>query len=227
MAQRGGSITADGATVYRILKGALEIRPEDFTALHSLPDGPFALLVAIILSQNSNDRNSIAAYDELKRQTSMDPSRILVLGDRLEDVIRRAGMVRQKANAIRALARLVIERGEDFLARGDPEDVRRELESIRGIGSKTIDVFMSLYRKVPTFAVDTHARRIATRWGLVRKGASYDEISRALLNFFGPEVADEAHRLLIAFGRKYCKAKNPRCDVCPLSAYCPSAGVRR
>lgn len=223
MGERPKVISADGITVYNILKGSVTVRQEDFTALHSLPDGPFALLVAIILSQNSNDRNSIAAYDDLKRATGLDPARILALGDGLEQVIRRAGMVRQKARAIKELARLALERGVDFLEHGDINEVERALLSIRGIGSKTVDVFLSLYRKVPRFAVDTHAKRIAARWGLTRKGASYEEVSGALLNFFGPERSDEAHRLLIAFGRAYCTARNPRCSECPLRQYCPSA----
>jgi endonuclease-3 len=220
-----GRISADGATVYELLRKVVAIRPEDFTALHSLPDGPFALLVAIVLSQNSNDRNSIAAYDNLKRGTGLDPRRILEIGNGLEDMIRRAGMVRQKANAIRGLARLVLERGEEFLRSGDINEVREALLSIRGIGMKTVDVYLSLYRRIPRFAVDTHARRIAARWGLIRPNASYEEVSEALLNFFGPKRADEAHRLLIAFGRTYCTARSPRCSECPLRPYCPSAAA--
>ena len=216
-------ISVDGKTAYRILKGVLSIRPEDFAALHALPDGPYGILVAVILSQNSNDKNTIRAYERLKEATSLDPERVLSLGEGLKEIIRPAGMVSQKSQAIIGLSRLVLERGVEFLERGDPDEVRRALTSIRGIGQKTVDVFLSLYRKVPVFAVDTHARRVATRWGLVRRGASYEEVSRALLEFFGPDVADEAHRLVIAFGRRYCRARNPRCDECPLSQYCPSA----
>jgi endonuclease-3 len=71
------------------------------------------------------------------------------------------------------------------------------------------------------FAVDTHAMRIAKRWGLVGEKAGYDEVSKALLEFFGPEKAEEAHRLIIALGRRYCTARNPRCSECPLRDICP------
>jgi len=216
-----GRISVDGPTAFRLIKDAVEVRPSEFTALHALRDGPYALLVAIVLS-----KNSIAAYEDLKRATGLRPSEVLRLGDRLGEVIRRAGMIKQKSEAIMALTRLVLERGEEYLDRAPPDELKAELRKIRGIGPKTIDVFLSLYRRVPVFAVDTHARRIASRWGLVRQGASYEEISRALLEFFGPEKADEAHRLLIAFGRKFCKARNPRCDECPLRDYCPSAVQR-
>jgi len=58
-------------------------------------------------------------------------------------------------------------------------------------------------------------------WGLVGEKAGYDETSRALLHFFGPEYSEEAHRLLIALGRTYCKARNPDCSRCPLRDICP------
>ncbi|HID41450.1 MAG TPA: endonuclease III, partial [Pyrodictium sp.] len=45
--------------------------------------------------------------------------------------------------------------------------------------------------------------------------------SRALLEFFGPERSEEAHRLIIALGRQYCRAQNPRCSECPLHYICP------
>jgi len=221
-----GRISVDGPTAFRLIKDAVEVRPSEFTALHALRDGPYALLVAIVLSQNSNDKNSIAAYEDLRRVTGLRPNEVLRLGDRLGEVIRRAGMIRQKSEAIMALTRLVLERGEEYLDRAPPDELKAELMKIRGMGPKTIDVFLAVYRRVPVFAVDTHARRIAARWGLARQGASYEEISRALLEFFGPERADEAHRLLIAFGRKFCKARNPRCDECPLRDYCPSAVQR-
>ncbi len=75
------------------------------------------------------------------------------------------------------------------------------------------------------FAVDTHAMRVALRWGLARR-RDYMEVSRALLEYFGAERAEEAHRLLIALGRRVCKARSPRCWECPLASYCPSSSKR-
>ncbi len=220
-----GRIGIDGRTTYEILRRTVQVRPSEFAALHAAGDGPYALLVAIILSQNSNDKNTIAAYEELKRETGLNPEVVLSLGGRLTNVIRKAGMVRQKSAAILGLSRLVVEMGVKYLDEAPPDELRASLLNIRGVGKKTVDVFLSLYRRVPVFAVDTHARRIAERWGLVRAGASYEEVSSALLEYFGPERADEAHRLLIAFGRAYCKARNPRCTHCPLRPHCPSAAT--
>ncbi len=184
---------------------------------------PFAVLIAIILSQNTNDKNSVKAYELLKERVGITVDNILKARiEEIEDSIKSAGMYRQKARTIKALAEALKKvGGEGFLMKKSPEEVRRFLLQIHGIGKKTADVFLSVCRKAPYFAVDTHAARIAKRWGLVGDKANYDEISRALLDFFGKEKVEEAHRLLIALGRRYCLAKNPRCKECPLRNICP------
>jgi endonuclease-3 len=218
---------ADGSLVYSILASRVGYEPEDYAPLYAAAreDGLFPLLVAIILSQNTNDRNAIASFEELRRVVGVS-LRALSRADLgvVELAIRRAGLYRQKARAIVEAAR-VIEGlgGEEYLREAGPRELRSVLSRIRGIGRKTVDVFLAVTGKDRVFAVDTHAFRIARRWGLVGPGSSYEETSRALLEFFGGEVADEAHRLIIALGRKYCTARNPRCPSCPLREVCPSA----
>jgi len=218
----------DGDTIYRILSERLNISWRNYVALVALNrgSGPFSVLVGIILSQNTSDRNSIEAYRSLKAR----------VGDRLEDIlrtdtreieaaIRRAGMWRQKAATIKRAAEAIARMGgEDYLLREDPWRLREFLLSIEGIGYKTADVFLSVVRKAPVFAIDTHAMRIAIRWRLISR-KNYQEASQALLRFFGGERAEQAHRLLIALGRDYCRARNPRCGECPVRDYCPSSGA--
>jgi len=140
--------------------------------------------------------------------------------EELVELIRPAGLPRQKARAIRELAkRLLEEGGERILVEKPWRELRSWLLRVPGVGPKTADVFLSFYRGAPVFAVDTHALRIAKRWGLVGEKAGYDEASRALLEYLGP--SDEAHRLLIALGRRYCTARSPRCGECPLRDLCP------
>ena len=184
---------------------------------------PFAVLAAIILSQNTSDKNSIKAYRSLRNRIGVDPQSIERASlEEIEEAIRPAGLARQKAAALKRIALKVLELGgEEALDKMDPEVLKREMLQVKGIGPKTVDVFLAAYRGVSVFAVDTHARRIAVRWGLARPNASYDEVSKALLEFFGPDRAEEAHRLLIALGRLYCKARNPRCSECPLKDVCP------
>ncbi len=216
-----------GEEVFRVLKSSLRVDWRDYVALvaYELDRDPFAVLAAIILSQNTSDKNSIKAYLRLREEIGVTPEAILDASeDSLIEAIRVAGLPRQKARALKALAGLVAEHGgSEWLLKENPWRVREELLRLPGVGPKTVDVFLSIYRRAPVFAVDTHAARIARRWGLVGEKAGYREISRALLEFFGAERAEEAHRLLIALGRTYCRARNPRCGECPLREVCPSA----
>jgi len=217
---------ASGEEVFERLRRSLRPDWRDYVVLVAdrLDGNPFAVLAAIILSQNTSDKNSIRAYMRLRSEIGVRPDDILEADEgKLEDAIRPAGLPRQKARALREAARVVLESGgEEWLASAPPEEIRERLIAVPGIGPKTIDVFLSFYRKYTgVFAVDTHAARIARRWGLVGEKAGYRQISRALLEFFGGERAEEAHRLLIALGRTFCRAKNPRCRECPLRDVCP------
>jgi len=217
-----------GDEIYRVLRERLEVDWRDYVALVALAtgSGPFSVLVGVILSQNTSDRNSIEAFNTLRERVGVGLGDILRASvEEIEDSIRRAGLWRQKARTIKRAADAIARMGgEDYLLREDPGRLREFLLSIEGIGYKTADVFLSVVRKAPYFAVDTHAMRIALRWGLISR-RSYEEASRALLEFFGPERAEEAHRLLIALGRRYCRARKPLCSVCPVNAYCPSASL--
>ena len=216
-----------GEKVFSMLKRSINVDWREYVALVSdrldRARHPFAVLVGIILSQNTNDRNSIKAYMLLREKIGVSPEEILEASEeRIAEAIRVAGLWRQKARALREAARSIIEAGgERVLLEKDWRELREMLLKIPGIGQKTVDVFLSLVRRAPVFAVDTHAFRIARRWGLVGERASYEETSRALLEFFGPERSEEAHRLLIALGRRFCKARNPLCSECPLRDYCP------
>ncbi len=219
---------ATGEEVIRRLKRSLRISWREYVALVAYRDGksPFAVLVAIILSQNTNDKNSIKAYRELARSLGLKPETLANADPNIiAKAIKSAGMYKQKAETIVRLARAVISwGGEEYLLREDPEVLRRSLLNVKGVGPKTVDVFLTLVRRYDgVFAVDTHAARIARRWKLVDAKAGYDDIAKAYLSFFGYKNSEEAHRLLIALGRRYCRARNPLCGECPVNDICPSA----
>jgi len=219
---------ADGDTIYSILSKSLKIDWREYIALvaKARSNGLFPILVGIILSQNTSDRSSIKAFEKLRSSIGVSLDDILRASiDDIGKAIKEAGLWRQKAETIKRAAEAISRMGgEDYLSREDPERLRSFLLSIKGIGFKTADVFLSVARGAPLFAIDTHAMRIAMRWGLIEK-RSYTEASKALLRLFGPERAEEAHRLLIALGRRYCRARNPRCNECPVRDLCPSSAI--
>ncbi len=217
---------ADSDTIYSILSRSLRVDWKEYVALVAKLRGKglFPILVGVILSQNTSDKNSIRAFEKLRAEIGVGIDDILRA--RLEDIeasIREAGLWKQKAAAIKRAAEEISKAGgEKYLSSEDPVRLREFLLSIKGIGFKTVDVFLSVAREAPFFAIDTHAMRIAIRWGLIRR-RSYGEASRAFLELFGPQRAEETHRLLIALGRRYCRARKPLCGECPVRDLCPSS----
>ncbi len=231
-AKTTGCVRPEGFTGRRVIqlleKSGLEIREDEFVSLtaRKLNGNPFALLVAIIISQNTTDKAAIKAYKQLNEMLGgrLTPEKIVELGqEHIEEPLRPAGLSRQKARWIYEAARAIIDNGgERILAEKPPDELRQILLKIPGIGKKTVDVFMSQVRGEQVFAVDTHARRIAKRWCLEDTN-NYDRISKAFSEFFKGEDLVKAHKLVIALGRKWCIARKPKCKECPLREICPYA----
>jgi len=209
------------------LRERFEVVDEEFVArrVARTTSDPFRTLVAVIISQNTAERNTAAAYKRLEERVGVEPEKILEAGvEAVAEAIRPAGLQEAKARAIVEAARLVAERyGGDMrrLMGEGPEAVREVLLGIPGIGDKTVDVLLSNWG-YPVVAVDTHVRRVARRLGLAEK-SGYRAVRESLHRVFRPERRLEAHLLLILLGRRVCRAREPRCRECPLRDLCAYA----
>jgi endonuclease III len=190
-------------------------------------DDPLEELVGTILSQNTNDANSAAAYEELTRRfrTWQD-----VLAAPVQDVaaaIRSGGLADQKARTIqRALERIRQDFGRislDDLALWDGSRSMEYLTSIPGIGPKTAACVLMFAFSLPVFPVDTHIHRQAIRLGLVPRRCTAVQAQEALQAACPPKLVYPFHVLLISHGRNVCRARQPDCPNCVLKEICPSA----
>lgn len=202
---------------------------EEFIALWAREGGdPFRVLVAIIISQNTNEKNSFEAFRRLGSTVGLTPEAILKGGvGAVREAIKPAGLQDSKSAAIVEVARVTLEKyGGDLRRLLDlgEEAVRRELTAVKGIGYKTVDVLLASFG-YPVLPVDTHVKRVARRLGL-SGSSSYMGVRRDLERIFRPEVRFEAHLLLIKLGREVCKAREPRCWECPLNNICTYYSAR-
>lgn len=113
--------------------GAPEVRPR--------PPG-FATLVLLILEQQVSLASAAATFDRLAGLVGeLTPGQILAQGD--ED-LRSAGLSRQKARYVRALADMVAEGGLDLAALDalDDAEISARLTAVTGIGTWTADVYL-------------------------------------------------------------------------------------
>ena len=182
---------------------------------------PVDELMLTILSQNTNDRNRDVAYARLRERFPSWPAVRDAGEDEVEEAIRPGGISRIKAARIQAILR---ELGDDdltWIERAPVEEARERLCSLPGVGRKTAACVLLFAYDRPEVPVDTHVYRVATRLGLIRPGASFDEAHDELLRLTDPGDAYEIHVGLIRHGRRICTARAPRCPECPLLELCP------
>lgn len=192
---------------------------------------PVDELVSTILSQSTTDSNRDLAFEALKaRFGSWEAVRDAPV-EEIIATIRRAGLANQKGPRIkRALQKLTAERGElslDFLAEMPVEEAKAWLTGFDGIGPKTAAIILLFSFNKPAFPVDTHIHRVTRRLGLIDPTTSAERAHAELEAIIPPEDYLPVHLNLIRLGREICQARRPRCEECPLTAYCDYFQITR
>jgi len=197
---------------------------------------PIAELVLTVLSQSTNDRNRDVAYLRLRaRFPRWDQVRDAPLRE-VEHAIRPGGISKVKSARIQAILRAITppsrdaarppqEPSLDWLADAPLGEARDYLLALPGVGRKTaacVLLFAFGRREVP---VDTHVSRVATRLGLLRPGAPFEELHDSMLALTPPGEELELHVNLLRHGRRRCHARRPECGLCPLARMCPSRAL--
>jgi len=188
---------------------------------HSQTD-PLENLIETVLSQNTNDRNRDVAFAALKKRYPTWESVLGAPPETLAETIRPAGLNRQKAARIQEILRWLWEEKDafslDYLRDLSKDEALAELTRFNGVGKKTAGIVLTFSLDKPYFPVDTHIKRVTRRLGWVAGSEDPHDVMNALV----PEQLVYAfHLYLIQHGRDTCKARKPRCDVCPLNDLCP------
>ena len=187
---------------------------------------PIDELILTVLSQNTNDRNRDVAWGRLRgRFPAWDAVREAPVAE-IEDAIRPGGLAPTKAVRIKRILEALGEDDLCWLEDAPLEEARDYLCELPGVGRKTAACVLLFSFGRPEVPVDTHVYRVASRLGLIRRGASFDEAHDEMLRLVDPDDAYEVHVLLIRHGRRTCIAREPRCAECPLRRMCPE-GRRR
>jgi len=204
----------------------LEVLRSKFAAqrLTHVRRDPFETLIVTILSQSTTSINTERAFRRLTEKFEVSPSKLAEASvEEIESAIRIGGLQRNKARVIKAVSKEILRRfgGKlDFVYTVDLEEARKKLMSLPGVGPKTCDVVLLFSAGRPVIPVDTHVKRVSERLKVVEQGASYEEVRKALESLFKVEDYLAVHLAFIALGRKYCRARKPRCSSCPIKRFC-------
>jgi len=192
---------------------------------------PVDELVSTILSQSTSDGNRDRGFYALKEKYPDWASVMHAPEAEVIDTIRPAGLANQKGPRIQAALRYLVDhQGEislEFLKELPLEEAQQWLMGIKGVGRKTAAIILLFSFGRPAFPVDTHVHRISRRLGLISPKVTADKAHDILQNIGDPQTYYAFHLNLIQHGRQVCRARNPACDMCPVSKYCDDYQTRR
>lgn len=180
---------------------------------------PLQLLIATQLSAQCTDaRVNIVTRDLFKKYPDALAFANAELPE-LEADIRSTGFYHNKAKNIIACCKKIL---SDF--GGEIPDNMEDMLSLAGVGRKTANLVLGDIFGKGGMVIDTHAKRLLKRVGLTmeKDPIKVEKDTETLLS--RDKHSDFCHRLVL-HGRAYCTARNPRCEVCPVSPICKKTGV--
>ena len=181
---------------------------------------PLELLVATILSAQCTDERVNLVTAELFRKYRTAEDYAAAPAAELERDIRSTGFFRDKARSIQGACRLIAERHGGSVPRS-----MEELLELPGVARKTANVVLgNAYGVASGVVVDTHVARLSERLGLSSEKTP-EKIEQDLASIVPKSDWILFPHLLIAHGRKVCKARGPLCGECVLARLCPSANL--
>lgn len=175
----------------------------------------YELLIAICLSAQTTDKrvNEVTKvlFEKYPRLEDMKNADV----KDLEQIIRPLGSFHKKSCYVKELSTIIVDKYSSVVP-----TTRTDLESLPGVGRKTVNVFLGEFYNYPAIAVDTHVERVSKRLRIAKKDSNVKEVEEKLMKFYPKKEWAKRHLQMVLFGRYYCKAIKPLCEDCKLKEYC-------
>lgn len=182
---------------------------------------PFELLVATILSAQCTDERVNIVTADLFRKYKQPEDYLKVSPRELEKDIQSTGFFRNKTKSIQGTSKMLTEQYG-----GTVPHTMDELLELPGVARKTANVVLGNAFEIKSgVVVDTHVTRLSHRLGFTQQKTA-EKIEQDLVLIVPKKDWVIFSHLLIAHGRKICKARNPLCDQCPVEKQCPSSFLK-
>ena len=190
-----------------------EMYPEALCELYYKNDYEF--LIAVVLSAQTTDKrvNMVTPVLFNKYKTLKDLSNAKI--EDVQEIIKPIGTYHKKAIYVVEIAKKLVDEYDSIVPK-----THKELEKLPGVGRKTANVVLGNIYNADTFAVDTHVARVTKRLGFVKENDDVLQIEKKMKRKLRKDIWTRTHHQLVLFGRYHCKAKNPDCNSCKISALC-------
>ncbi len=178
-------------------------------------DKDYELLLATMLSAQTTDKRvNMVTHTLFKKYPTLESLSKANINEVME-IIKPIGTFRIKANNLIEIAKRLVEE-----CNGKMPNNRKYLETLPGVGRKTVNVVLSNIYNVPCIAVDTHVARVSKRLNLAKGKDEPMTIEKKLTKKFKKNDLCKRHHQMVLFGRYYCKARNPKCETCKIKEIC-------
>ena len=213
-----------------LFNNLLHLFPNPDTELNF--ETPFQLLVAVMLSAQTTDRQVNVVTDKLFLKVK-EPNDVLKISEEnLAKQVSSVNYYKMKAKHIKQTAQQLIELSKNKkvkLTKNEKECLNKHwyylpeniewLIKLPWVGEKTAKVILYVRYKHDLIAVDTHVHRVANRLWIVKTNEPL-ETSKEIEKVVPKKRKRIAHHSLILFWRYYCTAKKPKCENCVLQKWC-------
>ena len=204
------------------LKAVEALKKEYPEAICSLSyTDPLQLLIATRLAAQCTDaRVNLVTPALFERFKTVDDFAEAEVSE-VEEYIKSCGLYKTKARDIVAMAKKL---RDDF--GGEVPDTIEQLVTLPGVGRKTANLIVGDIFHKSAVVVDTHCIRITSRLGLhnIKDATKIEKILRELLP---PEESNDFCHRLVLHGRAVCQARTPKCDICCMNDFCPTAALQK
>lgn len=201
----------------------LERHYKDNTEYNSKPADIMDVLIATKLSQNTTDRTSYIAFNNLKNKFGNWDNVMNASLPAIKKEIKICGLSNTKSSDIKEMLLQIKSKHKtlnlEFLRNLTDKEIYKELTSYKGIGYKTATCVLAFAMGRDVFPVDTHVHRVMNRLGIVKTNSPEKTFEEAK-NIIPDGKKQFLHRAFIKFGRNICMSRNPLCSECILKGLC-------
>lgn len=175
----------------------------------------YELLISVMLSAQTTDKRVNEVTKEMwSKYPTLESLKDADIKE-LKSILRPLGNYNKKADYTKEIATTLVDKYNGIMPRN-----RNKLESLAGVGRKTVNVVFSELNIEPEIAVDTHVERVSKRLTLAKLDDNVLEVEKHLRRIFKRVNWNKRHLQLVLFGRYYCKAISPMCESCKLKEIC-------
>ena len=192
---------------------------------HNLPwrrtKNPWEVLVGAIMLRKTTTKQVLKVYPAFISKFRTPKDVYLASNFELRKILTPLGIEHQRTMLLKHLARTLVEKFEGKVPKN-----KHELMKLPGVKQYVASEVLCIAYGVPEPLLDRNMIRVLERVFGKRAKRRRPHLDPDLWHYAKrlvprvPELAKEYNWGILDFARKICKARNPKCSICPMRSFC-------